>query len=1004
MAENGQKVFDAYDFLGREYSIPQEKLYEFFKHGGSLEKPDLSKPVNMYDQEGNRYELPRDRIIEFRTHMPDATFHLSEIQQHKRTTGRREELQAEGKNTDPGFLDKAGAFTQGVGEKLGSLADTAVAATAGHYGMMAKAGETVVDAVKGVGNMFKGDVDEKTPQEPVQKEQSFSDKAFDTAKDYWQNPKIEKLATDNLKPDYKPTFTDQAETMDNYRQAGKIVGSLPEMAVGGALLKGAGLAINMVRGGELVGTLPKSIEFLNKFLTIKPTPTNLASISAGSVLSEKFQNKNEQKTENSFEGQEASHPDPYMDKIERQPFTGENFLRSIAGFMVGGATIEVGASGVRAATKIASSVKEGLKYTNEGESSGFTEFVKEVSGKAVETIKDVNLNPIKGLYKFIVKGGDNELDTVFLNKINPKLTDPNTPKAEMLAAIEADKELLNSFSIYQDNKRAYDVARLFPSYVYTKKILPEMDDATIGKMKKTIGNRILDLDPHDPQSTVNFQSERLKTNTKQYINAIEEEHSFLHKWYTEALSDMPNNAAIPTIMFQPKHVESLDVLTAKFKPFSTESTSLGQVYNITKNLANKVRTSNAVDPTEILNERSVLNNIAYGSESGIKLNKNQKTLLNTAINTIDEILLENVNTGNLKPEFLSRFNKSKQFDTEIYYANINNDVIKSIVSGEKPRYAFMLMDSPEGYLKVKEALTGVKSDIANNKQTFKSFRPASTVEDTLDFKLFEETNINRMAGKSDKKLTATKLKKRKNEIFYNKKNIYGEEQLKKSKEIFKILETLKVQEIIFEDIVKNKKLNYSDVISNIQGMKYGSALEHILGDKVSKDLRDNVVPILQKLEKIDYNSNIYNASLRKSVEESLGVGVSQTGNVKLSSNVMTMAGGAAGFVASGGIGGAAIGATAGWMLSAKLAKGFAIAASDPKTIARLIKLSHSSNEKGFFKYLYRLGNTDTQKVNIYNKVNTKENRKDAKEAITPSKETAKSMVEWAQRAQKNIAY
>ena len=870
--------------------------------------------------------------------------------QHKLALAKRKELKQQGEDTDPGAFDKTGAFFQGIGEKFGALVDTGIAAGAAVTAGVAKTAEVGYDAVKGVGeHLGKVFADEEAadpaqqsqnpqfdlaqPSEELQpeQEQSFSSKAWDVAKDYWNNPKIEQAATDYLKPNYEPTFTEQANTMDNYHQAGKLVGSLPEMAVGGRILRSAGAAINVIgKGGKVTEKVTKGIDFLNKFLTIKPTPKTLTAISTGAIVSEKFQNKTEQKMDNSFDGYKAKYPDPETDKLTGKPEFGENLLRSIVGFMVGDVTVNLGThAGAHAAktlNKLGMRTEEALEYLNTDNKNKFSRYVNELVN---EDIKDINkeitninnkaeikaenaslktLNPVEGLYDMIIRGGNTELDTTFLEKINPELLNPNLPKAELLKLIENDKNLLNTFSIFKDNKRAYDVAKYFPSYIYTKEILPSMDEAALARVKKTIGDRILDLNPHDPQSVVSFQAEKLKLNTKKYIDKIKEEHEFLHNWYKDIL-EVDLEGKLISIRFSNERKEAMAKLASRFEPFSTKSTDLGKVYEITKNLAKEMAYEGKASPIAFLNERSVINQLA--NDKTIKINKQHKTLLNEVIKEIDMVLFENVEIGKLPKEFLSRFNLSKKFDNETYYANIKNEVISSILSGEKPRYIFDQMNSPEGYLRVKEALTGEFSEITKT-QTLKPFKPYHKSVEDSDHEYFKyaagygytaKHKKGQIESNPYKPLGSTELKIIEKYI-HNKQAYLGKEDLKKSQEIFKTLETLKVQDLILEDMVKGQKLDYNNLIINLKGLKYQSVLEHILGKKISSELRSNVKPILEKLRDIDKNSSDYHTILRRSSPADTHVGVTKSGNFSFSSSMLATGTGALGYAAGGPIGGA----------------------------------------------------------------------------------------------------
>jgi len=953
-----------YDKLGYVYDVGD--IEDFVKKGGIIGEPPenyMDQITTWYMPDGRKYEIvrreledtlkeaPRELTDKPDAHILDAARNLA-LKEWKDSGHTKEEL-------DPTISDKLNAFTQGVGEKLGALADTGIAAGSALMAGQAKISESL------------GLTDENNPR--------YSSKMlWENAKDYWQNPKIEKLATDNLKPNYQPFFSDQAETMDNYHQAGKVIGSLPEFAIAGGAVKTVGVGINLIKGTKVVDKLPKSIEFLNKFLTIKPTPKTLAGVGVGSVLSEKFQDKSEQKQHNTFEGYKIEYPSPFADNLN-SVLPGENFLRSIAGFMVGGITINKAAAGygamVKKAEGVANATKDAFEYVKNDGKNSFTKYVKDLIN---EDIKDINIgadkiinsietfdkNPIKALYKFVLNGGENELDVDFLKKIEPNLFNKNLSNKEKLNLIKENKELINAFTIYKDNKRTYDVAKYFPSYVYSKKILPQMDESALKKLKDTISTKIIDIDPHDPESVVSFQTDRLKHTVKNYNNVIKEEHDFLHNWYKESLKQYDKK---PIIQVSEDIVNEMDKLAYELKPLASNDTNIGSISKRITNLSNEIKSNAEIDPIHLLNERIAINEIIHKDINNKDL-PNIDNLLSPIIPMIDRILLQNVDNNNLPKTFLARFEKAKEFDTNIFYNNIKNDVIRAILSGERPNYVFDVMESPEGYKMIKDAI-GISNEAKAKGDIIKPFK--SNINKNII------NNLKESEYKQDQIQILKKLAEKENKdinIGTDINKIFGEKEKKASEEIFKILESLKIQEILFEGISKNDKLKYSDIMKNLNGVKYNSILSHILGENVSNNLRKNIKPIIEKLERIDYNSNLYDANLRKSVEESISFGFSPAGNFKLSSNILSATGGFMGYSAAGGWG-AAAGVATGQFLQSTLAKGFAKACTDPEMVLNLIKLSMSNkpNDYRFYRYLFNIG--------LYNKTNTKENREKIKKPL-----------------------
>lgn len=187
--------------------------------------------------------------------------------------------------TEPGIKEYGKAFLGGVGQKLGKLADTAVAG----------------------GALLAGSIGNPNPAAGITDDEEYRTLMMDTAKDYWNNPHLEHTFS-------KPfdTGMDDDPGIQVAKSSGDFVGELPTWFVGGA-----GVKVATKVGG--IAHLPW-IQKLNNFLKTDINLKNAASFAGAGAGAEL-----------------AKSNDPDASEAEQ-------IAREFTGAMIGGATLPALAS------------------------------------------------------------------------------------------------------------------------------------------------------------------------------------------------------------------------------------------------------------------------------------------------------------------------------------------------------------------------------------------------------------------------------------------------------------------------------------------------------------------------------------------------------------------------------------------------------------------------------------------------------------------------------------
>lgn len=231
--------------------------------------------------------------------------------------------------------DYGQAFAQGVGEGVGKLVDTAAAA-----------GNLVNTGIGKTGAYIANKIGATDTAEDLNK---FADKSYEDAEDLWQNPHVEKVASDAL-----DTGLNHDKGIRAARSAGEFVGTMP--AFGGV---GKGVQV-ITKAGKLHNV--KSIQQINKILDVPLTKTNALSFAAMGA------------------GGELAKSD------EPETSAAENVIREVAGGIFAGVTVPMAMRGV--ASKVANVFTGASKNTVGKLTRSEKTFIKKYSGKLDKDIID----------------------------------------------------------------------------------------------------------------------------------------------------------------------------------------------------------------------------------------------------------------------------------------------------------------------------------------------------------------------------------------------------------------------------------------------------------------------------------------------------------------------------------------------------------------------------------------------------------------------------------------
>ena len=224
--------------------------------------------VKIYDLVNNRTGSVHSRDL---SKALDRGYQLQnasdEIKIFDRKTGRtgrvaKENLSAALKQgyslAEADLADYGQAFTQGAGEGLGKIADTAVSAGNLINTGIGKAGAYIANRVGAT--------------DTANNLQRFANESYDYAKDYWQNPKIEQVASNAL-----DTGLSHEKGIRVTQSAGDAVSMLPAFG-------GVGKSVQILTKAGGIIKLPW-VRKVNKFLEIpvnNKTASSFAAMGAGS--------------------------------------------------------------------------------------------------------------------------------------------------------------------------------------------------------------------------------------------------------------------------------------------------------------------------------------------------------------------------------------------------------------------------------------------------------------------------------------------------------------------------------------------------------------------------------------------------------------------------------------------------------------------------------------------------------------------------------------------------
>lgn len=588
--------------------------------------------------------------------------------------------------------------------------------------------------------------------------------------------------------------------------------------------------------------------------------------------------------------------------------------------------------------------------------------------------------PVSGnFYTWMVNKGDTTLDDKFIESISPGLLSTiknKGDKKEILKTIEKNPELLNAFTIYKNNTIPESIALNYPNYIYEKKILEKLDMGALRETNKMIENNNLKINLRDPDSNFARQTQLLEENIYSTNKILSDKRNELHSVYKDVLQANPNITISLTDSIEPltklankvrvfaatpeSEKEGLSRVSVEVQEVLDKALGLGNKQIDNGNVVDFVK--NSVNPLELLNKRQVINELIYGEKSA---NSPTYKLLHELIEIIDESIKTNSGDKpyNLPLTFEAQFKAALNFDSDIYFTYIKNDIIKSLLDKSPSTNLSALMERSVGRDRIKKALEIHDKPLVEmqTRKIINQLRKERGGFGKTYYDSKKQASIN-VQNAIDRVQTDT----------LNEEIKQAQETIRKNAEIYKTLQKLKLQEIFFEKITE-------DPLKHVEKTQwaYESFLNEVLGEKVASKFAKNMPMIVEKIRNVKSNfknkpdSPILNAFGGNSVAKLATTALTTAVGGSLTANPIT------GFMVGG------VGAATFNML---IGKGFAKAASDPKTILRMIELSQQKKDFVLINYLLKLANDNkavldkpSTKVGAY-----KAREEDNRNVLTPS--------------------
>lgn len=255
-------TIDVFSKDNKLWSINPDNLGEALRRGGRL--ANAGATVKVLSNDGKEWDIKTENL--------------------------KTALDRGGKLATPGITDYAQAGYQGVAKGLGKTADVAVAAGNAVAGGVAQGASYLADKVGAEG--------------VAQDLNQFADESYGYAKDYWKNPKIEKVGSDLF-----DTGMSYDKDIRIAKNAGEMVGTLPIYSI-------AGKGVQLLTKAGGVANVPW-VSKLNNFLKTDVNPKTAASFAGMGAGSEALKSD-----------------DPNTSEIE-------NILREFGGGLLGAISIPV---------------------------------------------------------------------------------------------------------------------------------------------------------------------------------------------------------------------------------------------------------------------------------------------------------------------------------------------------------------------------------------------------------------------------------------------------------------------------------------------------------------------------------------------------------------------------------------------------------------------------------------------------------------------------------------
>jgi hypothetical protein len=924
---------------------------------------------------------------------------------------------------EPSFKEKATSMAYGFNKGLGKTVDSVAAAGNALYGGISEGLETASSLV-GADNLAKDFG-------------SLKEQAYGDANKLWNGKVAEQYVEDN-KPDAidKYANTDQKHVIDNWVSAGHTVESLAEMSGAGAVLKLTGkgvvaLANNSTTKNFLVNN--KVTNWLNNFLTVPINPTNVGSAAVGGYLANDFRSE---------------------DEVVRENTPIEDTARTLGGYIAGDIAVRGGYGAITGTTKyilestLPKTMYNKLTKTAENISTEYKEpFVKALNNgldsvqetvgnlvnglvfkpttengkltmkrireieqaakESIEYISDTNvLSKTQSSFgKWLLSKKGNTIDMDFLESVSPELVNlikNKGDKKEILAELVKNKELLTAYTVQKNNDKALDIALHLPDYILQEKILKNANKSIIDRIK----TNVFDFSKNASENTFGNKIEDLKNLLPQFNTLLTKERNINHDYYKQILNNNPNSI-VSLEEFLPelkKLTEEFQIFAASKKDNISEISELEKVSDLFNTMYQEALNSgsrnvngnivkNAVSPIALVNKRQSLNDISF------KGNSNVEKLQLKAVNLIDRIIDKNTNLGYLPEEFLSTYRRALDFDSRIYFAHTQNEIVKTLIEGEPTHYISNIMNTSRGVEEVRKALSNTtenykkfhneidfinknKKEINNYfERTMFAYKKGQNKSKYLGDGTYIDKNgfeVNKTYYGTSKKeadvigfptkqdvikakefKTNNDIKDLKQLSLRYKININENKQVidkldSKSKELFDALRQIKLKKLIFEDFVNYEKTsNYSNNF-NFDAFKIHSTIlnnenliRSLLRDDVKADFVIKKLPtILHKIGELGSKIKLQNNN-------------NNNNNLYSTLNKFAAKTGVAGVLGTttgvGPLGGIAIasGFNVGWNM---FMRGVANSFDKPETTMKLIGLIEKGNDKNILKFILKQAN------------------------------------------------